>query len=201
MLSKDSLHPVIKASGADVLISGTHVNHESEIKFANGFTDGATFFFPKSSDRIALKKNEVYTKALEGMGEGIVQLDFFVNTVLPPPPPTCSMDSGSYTIKHTVLIGFKLTSPVGELVKGYANLTKKINEMKGFEWGPVSYVIGEDNMAGPYQYAFVTTFDNREGRDAYLVHEVHLAYVEKMVPNIAAFVVYDFKVENQCDEA
>jgi len=108
--------------------------------------------------------------------------------------------NGVGSLKHTVFIKFKTEAPVGALVAGYIGLTDKIEEMKGFEWGPFANDMNRNGVADKqeveltngFEYVFITTFYSVKDRDAYLVHEAHDAYLQQLVPHMADFSVMDF---------
>ncbi len=97
------------------------------------------------------------------------------------------------TLKHVVLFNFKAGTSgekKAELIEGYKALPGKIDAMKHFEWGPDVSV--EDLHQG-YTHCFITTFENSAGRDAYIPHEAHQAYVKVLLPHLDQILVLDFK--------
>ncbi|BBN20778.1 protein MpPKC12 [Marchantia polymorpha subsp. ruderalis] len=96
------------------------------------------------------------------------------------------------TIKHVVLLKFKdeLTAEkIQQLIDDYAALPAKIDVMKGFEWGTD---VSTENLHQGYTHAFISTFDSKEGRDAYVVHEVHQEYAGVLIANIEKICVFDY---------
>ncbi len=99
-------------------------------------------------------------------------------------------------IKHVVLFKFKdgtSQEKIDELIEGYKALPGKIDVMKHFEWGPDCSVEG---LQEGFTHCFITTFENTAGRDAYIPHEAHQAYVEVLFPNLDKVLVLDFKPES-----
>lgn len=96
-------------------------------------------------------------------------------------------------LKHVVLFKFKedvSQDKIDELIAGYKALPAKVEEMKHFEWGPDVSV--EDLHQG-FTHCFITTFENAAGRDAYIPHEAHQAYVKELFPHLDKILVVDFE--------
>jgi hypothetical protein len=96
-------------------------------------------------------------------------------------------------LKHVVLFKFKDGTPqekIDELIAGYKALPAKIEVMQHFEWGPDVSV--EDLHQG-FSHCFITTFADAAGRDAYIPHKAHQAYVEVLVPHLDQLLVVDFE--------
>lgn len=100
------------------------------------------------------------------------------------------------SVKHVVMFKFKDETPqqkVDELIAEYRALPAKIELMKGFEWGPDISVEGQ---AHGFTHCFIATFDSVVGRDAYIPHEAHQAYVEGLLPYLADILVVDFEPQD-----
>ncbi len=98
----------------------------------------------------------------------------------------------SRAVKHVVLIKFKdhmTDDQIKEVIDGYRALPGRIEAMKGFEWGTDVSVEG---LSDGYTHCFVTTFENIDGRNAYLPHPAHQAYVEKLLPCVDRLLVLDY---------
>lgn len=98
-------------------------------------------------------------------------------------------------LKHVVLFKFKdhvAAAKIAELIEGYKSLPGKISEMKGFEWGADVSVEG---LNEGFTHCFITTFATSEGRDVYIKHPAHDAYVEVLLPNLDKILVADFYPE------
>ncbi len=78
---------------------------------------------------------------------------------------------------------------IAELIRGYESLPKKIEHMKQFEWGADMSV---ENLHEGFTHCFITTFADVAGRDAYIPHEAHHAYVEQLLPYLEKILVVDF---------
>jgi len=103
------------------------------------------------------------------------------------------MSEATGPVKHVVLFRFKEgTTPdtIAELIEGYKALPGKIEVMKHFEWGPD---ISTEDLNEGYTHCFITTFENTAGRDAYIPHEAHQAYVSVLLPLLDKILVIDFQ--------
>jgi heme-degrading monooxygenase HmoA len=95
-------------------------------------------------------------------------------------------------LRHIVLYKFKdnLTpGEVQEVIDAFAALPKKIDTIAGFERG--TNVSPEEKSEG-LTHAFVVTFRDEAGRDAYLKHPEHLKYVEVVRNRRDKVVVFDY---------
>jgi hypothetical protein len=103
------------------------------------------------------------------------------------------MTDPNRTVKHVVLFSFKeetTQEKIDELIAAYRALPGKIDAMKHFEWGPDISV--EDLQQG-FTHCFITTFENISGRDSYIPHEAHQAYVKVLLPHLEKLLVIDYQ--------
>ncbi len=95
--------------------------------------------------------------------------------------------------RHVVLFKFRpgtSEDAVHALERDFCELARSLPQVKGFEWGRNSSSEGLDQG---FTHCFVVTFDGPEGRDAYLPHPLHQAFVRSHVdPNVEAACVVDF---------
>jgi hypothetical protein len=95
-------------------------------------------------------------------------------------------------LRHIVLYKFKDGLPADEVqlvVDTFAALPKKIDTIIDFEHG--TNVSPEGKSEG-LTHAFVVTFRDEAGRDAYLTHPAHLAYVDVVKNRREKVVVFDY---------
>jgi hypothetical protein len=95
-------------------------------------------------------------------------------------------------LKHAVFIRFKKSATAEEIEiveKAFAALPSKIDSIKRFEWGVNNST--EKHAAG-FTHCFMVSFDSEAGRDAYLPHPEHLAFIEILKPILDAPRVLDF---------
>ena len=95
-------------------------------------------------------------------------------------------------LRHIVLYKFKDGLPaadVQEVIDTFAALPKKIDTIAGFGHG--TNVSPEGKSEG-LTHAFVVSFRDEAGRDAYLKHPAHLAYVDVVKNRREKVVVFDY---------
>ena len=95
-------------------------------------------------------------------------------------------------LKHAVFFKFKDDADpaaVNKVEEAFAALPSKIDAIKAFEWGVNNSP--ESNDDG-FTHCFMVTFDSEEGREAYLPHPDHLAFVEVLKPVLDKVRVLDF---------
>ena len=95
-------------------------------------------------------------------------------------------------LKHAVFFQFKDdASPqdIRKIEEAFAALPSKIDSIKAFEWGINNSPEKHDDG---FTHCFMVTFDSEEGRDAYLPHPDHKAFVEVLMPVLEKVRVLDF---------
>jgi len=95
-------------------------------------------------------------------------------------------------LRHVVLVKFKEgTSPedIAKVEDAFGALENKIPEIKGYEWGTNNSPEGNDKG---FTHCFFVTFDSEEGRDIYLPHPDHKAFVDVLVPHMEDVLVVDY---------
>lgn len=95
-------------------------------------------------------------------------------------------------LRHVVLFKFKADATqaqVQEVVDAFAALPGKIPEIKGFEWGTDVSVEGK---AEGFTHGFVVTFADAKGREVYLPHPAHQAFVKIVGPVLDKVLVFDY---------
>jgi hypothetical protein len=95
-------------------------------------------------------------------------------------------------LKHAVFFKFKDdASPedIHKIEKAFAELPSKIDAIKAFEWGINNSPEKHDDG---FTHCFMVTFDSEAGRDAYLPHPEHKAFVEVLMPVLDKVRVLDF---------
>jgi hypothetical protein len=82
------------------------------------------------------------------------------------------------------------TETIAGIETAFAEFAKKLPFVTGFEWGRNSSPEGLDRG---FTHCFVVTFAGPEGRDAYLPHPAHQAFIrEYLDPNLEEVCVVDF---------
>ena len=98
-------------------------------------------------------------------------------------------------LRHVVLFKFKddLTKEqVNEVVAAFAGLPKKIDLIRDFEWGTD---VSVENRSQGFTHAFLVTFADEKGRDAYLKHPAHDDFVRLAGPRIDKVLVVDYRAQ------
>jgi lysophospholipase L1-like esterase len=96
-------------------------------------------------------------------------------------------------LRHIVLFKFKddvTEEQVQEVVDAFSALPKKIDTIVDFECGTDISVEGKANG---FTHGFVVTFKDEAGREAYLPHAAHQAFVKLVGPRVDKVLVFDFK--------
>ncbi|NIA14457.1 MAG: Dabb family protein [Nitrospiraceae bacterium] len=99
-------------------------------------------------------------------------------------------------VRHVVL--FKLkdgTTPDQRraIEESFAALAGQIDEIVDLEWGTDT---SPEGLAQGFTHCFIVSFENEAGRDAYLPHPKHRAFVELAGPHFEKVLVVDFKPEH-----
>jgi len=95
-------------------------------------------------------------------------------------------------LRHIVLFKFKEDASEAEIARVeevFADLPDKISEIKDFEWGINN---SPENLNKNFTHGFLLTFDSEEGRDIYLPHPDHKAFVEIVSPILEDVFVLDY---------
>ncbi len=95
-------------------------------------------------------------------------------------------------LRHAVYLKFKddaSEEDIKRIESEFANLSNEIAEVREFEWGQNNSPEKHDDG---FTHCFMLTFDSEEGRDTYLEHETHKAFVEQLTPLIDQARVLDY---------
>ena len=131
------------------------------------------------------------------MSRSLLLFSLLAMTTLPHfvPSSAVAADAPSKVLRHVVMYKFKdTTTPeqVQQVVDAFAGLPKKIDAIIGFERG--TNVSPEGKSEG-FTHVFVVTFKDEAGRDAYLKHPAHDAYVQVVKDKRDKVVVFDYWAE------
>ena len=100
--------------------------------------------------------------------------------------------AGQKVLRHVVLFQFKdgtSQADIDRIIKGFSELPRKVDSIIGFEWGTDVSVEGKSEG---FTHAFVVTFRDAKGRDAYLPHPAHKEFVKLVGPHLKKVLVLDF---------
>ena len=112
--------------------------------------------------------------------------------------PRTGADSATRTkgkvkkIRHVVCFKFKedaTDAQIRKVEKAFAGLKKKIPEIKGLEWGVNN---SPEGLNKGFTHCFIVTFADEKGREIYLPHPDHKAFVEILKPILDDVFVIDF---------
>lgn len=96
------------------------------------------------------------------------------------------------TLRHLVLLRFKpeaTPAQVHEIEQGFIELKRLIDSVRAVECGTD---VSPEGLAKGYTHAFLLSFDDAAGRDAYLPHPAHEAFVARLQPVLADVLVIDY---------
>lgn len=96
------------------------------------------------------------------------------------------------TLRHVVLFAFKATATppdIARLEVAFAALPKQISVVRGFEWGTN---VSPENLANGFTHCFIVSFEDEAGRDSYLPHPAHMAFVALAGQVVEKALVVDF---------
>ena len=125
---------------------------------------------------------------LIGSGTAFSHLDFSNSTTT----DTTEEAMKGNVLRHVVLFKFKddaMDKDVKEVEDAFYGLSKKIKEIKDFEWGKNNSPEGLDQG---FTHCFVVTFKTEEDREVYLPHPEHKKFVEILKPHLDKVLVVDY---------
>lgn len=106
------------------------------------------------------------------------------------------MNPNKKPYRHVVLFKFRpetKAETIARIEAAFAEFVKKLPFVIGFEWGRNS---SPENLDQGFTHCFIVTFAGPEGRDAYLPHGEHLAFIRDYLdPNLEKVCVVDFLSE------
>jgi hypothetical protein len=95
-------------------------------------------------------------------------------------------------LRHVVLFKFKDGTPpanVKEIENAFRALPGKIPEIAAFEWGTNN---SPEGLAQGFTHCFFVSFRDAKGREAYLPHPAHKAFVDVLKPHLDKVLVVDY---------
>ena len=95
-------------------------------------------------------------------------------------------------LKHAVFFKFKddaSLESVKKVEEDFAALPSKIDTIKAFEWGKNN---SPESHSHEFTHCFMVTFADAAGRETYLPHSDHEAFVEVLKPSLDKVRVLDF---------
>lgn len=101
-------------------------------------------------------------------------------------------DKTGKVLRHIVMYKFKddiTSAQLQEVIAAFSALPGKIDAIAGYERG--TNVSPEGKSEG-FTHVFVVTFRDEAGRDKYLTHPAHLAYVQVVKDRREKVIVFDY---------
>ncbi len=95
-------------------------------------------------------------------------------------------------LRHVVMFKFKddaTAEQIRKVEQAFARLPEQIDAIKSFEWGTNNSPEGLDKG---FTHCFVVTFADTAGREEYLPHPKHKAFVKILRPILDDVLVIDF---------
>lgn len=95
-------------------------------------------------------------------------------------------------LRHVVMFKFKKDATAEQIdgvVKAFAELPKQIDSIASFEWGTNN---SPEMLDKGFTHLFLVTFKDEAGREKYLPHPAHKAFVEKLKPILEEPMVIDY---------
>ncbi len=95
-------------------------------------------------------------------------------------------------LRHVVMFKFKEAATekqIQAVVEAFADLPEKIDAIAEFEHGTD---VSVEQKAKGFTHCFIVTFRDEKGRDAYLPHPDHQAFVKKLLPILDDVLVFDY---------
>ena len=99
-------------------------------------------------------------------------------------------------LRHVVLFKFKDGTPpanVKEIENAFRALPGKIPEIAAFEWGTNN---SPEGIAQGFTHCFFVSFRDAKGREAYLPHPAHKAFVDVLKPHLDKVLVIDYDAQD-----
>lgn len=94
--------------------------------------------------------------------------------------------------RHVVFFKFKDSATpeqVQGIEKGFIELAKKIDTVKGFEWGTN---VSPEGLNDGFTHCFLVTFADKAGLEVYLPHDAHQEFVKGLKPLLDKVCVVDY---------
>lgn len=95
-------------------------------------------------------------------------------------------------LRHVVLFKFNDSATpeqVQEIVTAFAKLPGQIDSIVDFEYGTDN---SPEGLADGFTHCFTVTFKSEEGREKYLPHPAHKAFVKILQPHLEKVLVVDY---------
>lgn len=108
---------------------------------------------------------------------------------------TSALAAGEF--RHVVFFKFKDSATpeqVKEIEKAFAELSKKIPTITGYEWGTSESV---EKLNDGFTHCFFVSFKDKAALEAYLPHEAHKAFGAKLSGLLEKAFVFDYTAKTE----
>jgi quinol monooxygenase YgiN len=95
-------------------------------------------------------------------------------------------------LRHVVMFKFKkdaTPAQIDDIVKAFGDLPKQIDSIHSYEWGTNN---SPEKLDKGFTHLFFVTFKDEAGREKYLPHPAHKAFVAKLLPILEEPMVIDY---------
>ena len=79
---------------------------------------------------------------------------------------------------------------VGAIVEAFVALRTQVDTVRALEWGTN---VSSEGLAKGFTHAIQLSFDDAAGRDVYLPHPAHQAFVARLQPVLDDVLVIDYQ--------
>ncbi len=127
--------------------------------------------------------------------KNILALLLLLMTILPMTQAQKTTQASGKLLRHVVLFKFKESSTAAEIKRvedAFRALPSQIKEIKAFEWGTNN---SPENLNQGFTHCFFVSFSSEKGREVYLPHPAHQAFVEVLKPHLDKVLVIDYWAE------
>ena len=126
------------------------------------------------------------------VGRSIAALALVLFTAIAATSMAADKKEPANVLRHVVFFKFSETATpeqIKAVEDGFAALPSKITELKALHGGTD---VSPEKLSKGFTHCFLCEFDSDAGRDAYLVHPAHEAFVKIAKPILADVTVIDF---------
>ena len=82
-----------------------------------------------------------------------------------------------------------LKADIEKVENAFRDLPNHISEIKDFEWGTNN---SPEELEQGFTHCFFVSFENEAGREVFLPHPKHQAFVEILKPTLDKVLVFDY---------
>ena len=100
-------------------------------------------------------------------------------------------------LRHLVLLRFRpeaLAADIASIEGAFAALRHQIDSVRDLEWGTD---VSPEGLAKGFTHVFMLSFADDAGRDHYLPHPLHQAFVARLQPLLDDVLVIDYRTSSK----